>query len=296
MLVKDKDILVEDPEKKDGDNAKNSPAPQKPQRPKIKKENMRAAWGDAFDYYIRGITEKYLMFRGRASRLEFWGFAVAAGIMWIPLYFVGEYAEMPLLPYYFSLATLLPTVAVTARRLHDINKNAALYLIPGAVLAASGFFIGLAGAAVLVLCWAILLIRLLSRETDLSDGFYGAPNDNDEVYGEDNLPIVRKFRFLALTLLAVWLAITGAKLEDWSQQAQQKAAIDLIMDKVLIEGQDAKLTPEQIKAAQGQMLGVLKTLSGQRVSEKEIMEQVDKAVKAVSDAAQVSSGAAAAGK
>lgn len=137
-----------------------------------------------------------------------------------------------------------------------------------------------------------LLIRLLSRETDLNDGFYGAPNDNDEIYGEDNLPIVRKFRFLALTLLTVWLAITGAKLEDWSQQAQQKAAIDLIMDKVLIEGQDAKLTPEQIKAAQGQMLGVLKTLSGQRVSEKEIMEQVDKAVKAVSDAAKVSSGAA----
>ena len=90
--------------------------------------------------------------------------------------------------------------------------------------------------------------------------------------------------------------MTGAKLEDWSQQAQQQAAIDLIMDKVLIEGQDAKLTPEQIKAAQGQMLGVLKTLSGQRVSEKEIMEQVDKAVKAVSDAAKVSSGAAAAGK
>ena len=194
------------------------------------------------------------------------------------------------------MATLLPTVAVTARRLHDINKNAALYLIPGTVLAASGFFIGLAGAAVLVLCWAVLLIRLLSRETDLNDGFYGAPNDNDEIYGEDNLPIVRKFRFLALTLLAVWLAITGAKLEDWSQQAQQKAAIDLIMDKVLIEGQDAKLTPEQIKAAQGQMLGVLKTLSGQRVSEKEIMEQVDKAVKAVSDAAKVSSGTAAAGK
>ncbi len=121
MLVKDKDILVEDPEKKDGDNAEKSPAPQKPQRPKIKKENMRAAWGDAFDYYIRGITEKYLLFRGRASRLEFWGYAAAAGIMWIPLYFVGEYAEMPLLPYYFALATLLPTVAVTARRLHDIN-------------------------------------------------------------------------------------------------------------------------------------------------------------------------------
>ena len=44
------------------------------------------------------------------------------------------------------------------------------------------------------------------------------------------------------------------------------------------------------------MLAVLKTLSGQRVSEKENMEQIDNTVKAVSDTAKVSSGAAAAGK
>lgn len=50
----------------------------------------------------------------------------------------------------------------------------------------------------------------------------------------------------------------------------------MIMDKVLIEGQDAKLTPEQIKAAQGQMLGVLKTLSGQRVSEKRLWNRLTK--------------------
>lgn len=116
MLVKDKDILVEDPEKKDRRQRGKIPCPAKAAAAENKKENMRAAWGDAFDYYIRGITEKYLLFRGRASRLEFWGYAAAAGIMWIPLYFVGEYAEMPLLPYYFALATLLPTVAITARR------------------------------------------------------------------------------------------------------------------------------------------------------------------------------------
>lgn len=256
---------------------------------------MRAAWGDAFDYYIRGITEKYLLFRGRASRLEFWGYAAAAGIMWIPLCFVGEYAEMPLLPYYFALATLLPTVAVTARRLHDINKMRPCISFPEPCLPPADFYrpCRRSGTGIVLGSFAYPSVVAGNRP---QRRFYGAPNDNDEIYGEDNLPIVRKFRFLALTLLAVWLAITGAKLEDWSQQAQQKAAIDLIMDKVLIEGQDAKLTPEQIKAAQGQMLGVLKTLSGQRVSEKEIMEQVDKAVKAVSDAAKVSSGAAAAGK
>lgn len=45
MLVKDKDILVEDPEKKDGDNAEKSLAPQKPQRPKIKKRKHAGSMG-----------------------------------------------------------------------------------------------------------------------------------------------------------------------------------------------------------------------------------------------------------
>ena len=160
MLVKDKDILVDGGEpKKEDENIKKD----KIQKPAIKKENMSSAWGDAFDYYLRGITEKYLRFRGRATRFEFWGFMVAASLIWIPFYFVTEYAEMPMLPYYFALATLLPTVAVAARRLHDLNKNAVLFLLPLALLAASGFFIGLYVALTLVAIWAIFLIKLLSN-------------------------------------------------------------------------------------------------------------------------------------
>ena len=277
MLVKDKDILVDGGEpKKEDENVKKD----KVQKPSIKKENMRSAWGDAFDYYLRGITEKYLRFRGRATRLEFWGFMVAAALIWIPLYFMAEYAEMPMLPYYFALATLLPTVAVAARRLHDLNKNAVLFLLPLALLAASGFFIGLYVALTLVAIWAIFLIKLLSKPTDEQTGFYGEPNENDEIYGDDNERILKKFRAISLCVLIIWLAVAGAKFEDWSQQAQQRATIDNIMHQVIMQGQNANLSPEQMQNAQTQMIGALKKLSGQTVSPEDLQKQIADVIKA----------------
>lgn len=277
MLVKDKDILVDGGEpKKEDENVKKD----KVQKPSIKKENMRSAWGDAFDYYLRGITEKYLRFRGRATRLEFWGFMVAAALIWIPLYFMAEYAEMPMLPYYFALATLLPTVAVAARRLHDLNKNAVLFLLPLALLAASGFFIGLYAAVTLVAIWGIFLIKLLSMPTDEQTGFYGEPNENDEIYGDDNERILKKFRFIALLILIIWLAVAGAKFEDWSQQAQQRATIDNIMQQIITQGQNANLSPEQMKNAQTQMMEALKQMSGKTVSPEDLQKQITGIVKA----------------
>ncbi len=277
MLVKDKDILVDGGEpKKEDENIKKD----KIQKPAIKKENMSSAWGDAFDYYLRGITEKYLRFRGRATRFEFWGFMVAASLIWIPFYFVTEYAEMPMLPYYFALATLLPTVAVAARRLHDLNKNAVLFLLPLALLAASGFFIGLYVALTLVAIWAIFLIKLLSKPTDEQTGFYGEPNENDEIYGDDNERILKKFRAISLCVLIIWLAVAGAKFEDWSQQAQQRATIDNIMHQVIMQGQNANLSPEQMQNAQTQMIGALKKLSGQTVSPEDLQKQIADVIKA----------------
>ena len=277
MLVKDKDILVEGDDNNSPDaNIKKD----KVQRPKINKANMNAAWGDAFDYYLRGITEKYLRFRGRATRLEFWGFMVAAALIWIPFYFICEYAEMPMLPYYFAIATFLPALAVTARRLHDTNKNAFWFLLPVAIFAASGFFIGLYPAIALVLAWCIFLIRLLSAETDERIGFYGEPNENDEIYGDDNGRIIKKFRCIALMVLFIWIAVTAAKFEDWSQQVQQRATIDNIMHQVMTQGQKANLSPEQMKKAQSQMINVLKGLSGQTVSPEDIQKQIDDTIKA----------------
>ena len=81
-----------------------------------------------FGESIRTCFSKYAAFDGRASRSEFWWFflftflaSAAAGV-------VSE-----TLSGLFSLAVLLPSLAVGARRLHDVDKSGwflLLWLIP----------------------------------------------------------------------------------------------------------------------------------------------------------------------
>lgn len=285
MLVKDKDILAGETAQKDSEKKDL-----KVKRAGIKKENMRRAWGDAFDYYFRCITGKYLLFRGRATRLEFWGCTLVSGILLAILFFLGSYSGISMLPYYFLLATIIPITAVAARRLHDINKNPVLYLGVGIIPLISFFFIGLWGAVALAFIWGVVLIRLFSQESYIGEGFYGIPNRNDEVYEEDNLPIIRKFRFLALVLFAVEAVFSGIRFADWSVQSQQKATIDDIMMKVVATGQAARLSEKQIQEAQKKMMSALKAVNGQTVSPEYITEQINKAVQSAL------SGTAATGK
>ncbi len=67
---------------------------------------------------IKTCFSKYADFNGRASRPELWWWVlfviVASGVL-------GFVSSM--LSGLFSLAVLLPGIAVTARRLHDIDKS-----------------------------------------------------------------------------------------------------------------------------------------------------------------------------
>ena len=75
------------------------------------------------------LTKKYLSFSGRASRSEFW-FFVLFGLLGgvisaiIDTMILGYSAEVngPI-NLIFSVALILPSIAVTTRRLHDINKS-----------------------------------------------------------------------------------------------------------------------------------------------------------------------------
>ncbi|MFA6040690.1 MAG: DUF805 domain-containing protein [Methylophilus sp.] len=99
---------------------------------------------------------KYADFNGRAKRPELWWFflfcilvslaleAVSGGLSWI-----------------FSLATLVPSLAVGARRLHDINKTGWLQLL----------------GLIPVLGW-IALIYFFTKEGDAGDNQFGAPPAN----------------------------------------------------------------------------------------------------------------------
>ena len=67
---------------------------------------------------------KYADFNGRASRPEFWWFYLFNIICWIVAFAISPVIEIVVIAGLF-----LPYIAVTARRLHDINKSGWLQLI-----------------------------------------------------------------------------------------------------------------------------------------------------------------------
>ena len=103
-------------------------------------ENLVNARADAdpatFFGAIRVCLTKYADFKGQAARAEFWWFALFVTLVTAALgYLSQEFASV------FSVAMLLPFLAVGARRLRDIGKSAWWLLI---LLAPVGGLVALA--------------------------------------------------------------------------------------------------------------------------------------------------------
>jgi len=77
-----------------------------------------------FGESIRVCFSKYADFNGRASQSEFWWWTLFVILASMALGIVSE----PLSGL-FSLATLLPSLAAGARRLHDTDRSGWLQLI-----------------------------------------------------------------------------------------------------------------------------------------------------------------------
>jgi uncharacterized membrane protein YhaH (DUF805 family) len=71
-----------------------------------------------FHESIRVCFSKYADFNGRAGRPEYWWFA-----LFIIVASLAMSKLSPTLGAVFSLATLLPSIAAAARRLHDTNRS-----------------------------------------------------------------------------------------------------------------------------------------------------------------------------
>jgi len=109
------------------------------------------------EWYLK-VLRNYAGFEGRARRTEFWVFLLfnlifsalimlLDRIMWTYSFIGGLY----------SLFVLIPTLAVTFRRLHDINK--------------SGFYILLFLIPVIGQIWLLILFL---KEGDAGDNQYGS--------------------------------------------------------------------------------------------------------------------------
>ena len=82
-----------------------------------------------FQTSIKTCFNKFAVFSGRASRSEFWFFVLfgfLGGIITaiIDVMILGyPFEENGPINLIFSVALLIPSISVTARRLHDINKS-----------------------------------------------------------------------------------------------------------------------------------------------------------------------------
>ncbi len=81
------------------------------------------------------IVERYADFQGRASRSEFWWFALFYFLLSFAVGIVGAASDTlgGLLNLVLSLGLLLPSLAVSIRRLHDTDRTGwwiLLYLVP----------------------------------------------------------------------------------------------------------------------------------------------------------------------
>lgn len=106
---------------------------------------------------VKTCFSKYATFSGRASRSEYWYFCLFNVIVSIVLYALAMATGLGFLTSLYSLAVLLPGLAVFTRRMHDIGKSGWNY-----------FWV------LLPIVGAILLLIWLCRESD-AENQYGAP-------------------------------------------------------------------------------------------------------------------------
>ena len=92
------------------------------------------------NWYLKVVRDIYANFSGRASRVEYWMFSlmsvVIGTVLWVVENAVGLTSapdelgrSVGYLSSIYGLILIIPTLAVTFRRLHDVNKTAWLLLI-----------------------------------------------------------------------------------------------------------------------------------------------------------------------
>tara|TARA_X000001036_G_scaffold437943_1_gene484514 strand:+ start:36 stop:443 length:408 start_codon:yes stop_codon:yes gene_type:complete len=127
------------------------------------------------DWYIKVVRDNYANFEGRARRKEYWMFTLVNSIISFVLGIVEGAISGPegwVIGTVYALALMIPSIAVTVRRFHDINK--------------SGWWVlGLSLFIVVGWIWGLVLA---CQDSDIGDNQYGSsekyPYQNDD-HGDD---------------------------------------------------------------------------------------------------------------
>lgn len=111
-------------------------------------------------WYLNTL-KKYTVFDGRARRKEFWMFALFNFIITFIIAFIESFLDTQIISIIYTLAILLPSIAVSVRRLHDIGKSGYWYFIG---------FIPIIGS--------IWILVLMCKDSQTGENIYG-PNPKE---------------------------------------------------------------------------------------------------------------------
>lgn len=83
---------------------------------------------NGFQYFLLAF-KKYAVFKGRSTRSEFWYFYLAYIIIAIILSILSSFAKsLDVLVILFGIVSIIPILAISVRRMHDIGKSGWNYL------------------------------------------------------------------------------------------------------------------------------------------------------------------------
>ena len=116
-------------------------------------------------WYLKCLRQ-YADFSGRARRKEYWMFTlfntIIAFVVGCIIGLLGLPAEAT---YIYTLAVLVPSLAVCVRRLHDIGKSGWMYFI-----------------ALIPIIGAIWLLVLFCQDSQPGDNEWGSNPKEEEIY------------------------------------------------------------------------------------------------------------------
>lgn len=161
-----------------------------------------------FSEAIKTCFSKYATFSGRAIRSEYWWFTLflflggfALGLVDAVL-FSAIIADASPISSLFSLATFIPALAVTARRLHDSNRSGwwqiapmGAFILTALLSVSETYILAFAAGAFAIVSVGLLLFWLIKRG-DVGANQYGPgpfdrrPPGHTDTYSESSIPRV----------------------------------------------------------------------------------------------------------
>ena len=110
-----------------------------------------------WEHFVDSMKNKYATFSGRASRKEYWSFVLFSIIVSIVVAIIDvSFSFNEVFVNIVSVIFFIPSISVTVRRLHDLNKSGWWYLI---------YFLPLLGA--------LYMLYLMVKKTQPDDNQYG---------------------------------------------------------------------------------------------------------------------------